>query len=213
MADLTKQALLHTKAGTLDTDSLSFTGLRGDVRKHLDRARLEAAISALPPAPRSEGKVELLVARGPGGERSLPHEVVLTVDGGMPGDRWAGNDKYGPHYQLAATRADVARVIANGQPIELHGDNLYLHLDLSRDNLPVGSIVRLGSALLCVTPQAHNGCKKWAQRFGLDAMQLNVAPSHRALRLRGIYFQVVENGRVAVGDRAAVIERIQEPST
>lgn len=209
MSEPTKEELLATKSGAFDTDSLSFTGLRGDVHKHLDRTRLEAAIAALPPAPLDEGKVELLVARGAEGERFLPQEVVLTVEGGMPGDRWANEGKDKPDHQLATTRADVARVIANGQPLELHGDNLFLHLDLSPENLPPGSTLRLGEALLRVTPQAHNGCKKWVQRFGLDAMQLNMAASHRAMRVRGIYLQVIEAGRVAVGDRVVVVKRAQ----
>jgi hypothetical protein len=212
MTEPTKEELLHTKAGTFDTDSLTFTGLRGDVSKHLDRARLTAAIAALPPAPLDEGWVELLVARGPAGERFLPRDVVLTVEGGMPSDRWTGAGKVEPDTQLATTRADVARVIANGQPLELHGDNLFLHLDISPDNLPPGTTIRLGQALVRVTPRAHNGCKKWVQRFGLDAMQLNMAPSHRAMRLRGIYLRVIENGRVAVGDRAVVLERAELPA-
>lgn len=209
MSEPTKEELLETKPGTFDTNSLAFVGMRGDASHHLDRARLESAIAKLPPPPLNEGSVELLVARGAEGERSLPREVVLTVEGGMPGDRWAKDWKDKPDHQLATTRADLARVIANGQPLEMHGDNLFLHLDLSPENLPPGSTLRLGEALLRVTPQAHNGCKKWVQRFGLDAMQLNMAPSHRALRVRGIYLQVVEEGRVAVGDRVVVVERAQ----
>jgi MOSC domain-containing protein YiiM len=145
-----------------------------------------------------------MVARGPNGERSLPGQVVLTPEGGMPADRWASQDRYGPEYQLATIRADIARLVANGQPLELHGDNLYLHLDLSERNLPAGSLLRLGDALLRVTHQAHNGCKKWVQRFGLDAMQLNLAPAYRQLHLRGIYLEVIEAGRVHLGDPVVV---------
>lgn len=207
MSQVTTAALLEATPGQLDTDSLVFTGLRGDRTHHLSRAAIEAALADLPEAPRDAGTLELLVARGPNGERRLPHEVVLTPEAGMPGDRWSSEERYGPEFQLATTRADFARLIANGQPLELHGDNLYLHLDLSPQNLPTGSHVRLGQALLEVTPQAHNGCRKWVQRFGLDAMQLNLAPAYRHLRLRGIYFRVVEAGRVRVGDRAVVIHR------
>ena len=126
---------------------------------------------------------------------------------GMPGDRWAKDPRYGPEYQLATTRTDFARVVANGQPLELHGDNLFLELDLSSENLPVGSLLRLGQALLRVTPKAHNGCKKYVQRFGLEAMQLNLDPKYRSLHLRGIYLCVVEDGVARVGDRVEVVER------
>ena len=157
-----------------------------------------------PAADRSD-PVDLLVARGPAGERHLAPEAWLTVDGGMPGDRWASQTKYGPDFQLATTRSDLARLIANGQPLELHGDNLYLTLDLSRSNLPEGTLIRAGEALLAVTPVAHDGCKKWVQRFGLCPMQLNLDPAYRAQRLRGIYLRVVEEGRVRVGDRKSVV--------
>jgi MOSC domain-containing protein YiiM len=65
--------------------------------------------------------------------------------------------------------------------------------------------------LAVVTPQAHNGCKKWVQRFGLDAMQLNLAPNYRHLRLRGIYLRVVEEGTVRVGDPVVVVSRATPP--
>jgi hypothetical protein len=202
-----KAELLAAAPGALDTQTLVFEGMRGDPAKHLERARLEAALAALPAAPRDRGGVDLLVARGPRGERQLPAEAWLTLEGGMPGDRWARNRKYGPDYQLTATRTDFATVIANGQPLELHGDNLFVTLDLSASNLPAGTLLRLGAALLRVTPVAHNGCKKWVQRFGLAPMQLNLAPAMRGLHLRGIYLRVVEDGRVRVGDTAQVVER------
>jgi len=207
MAEPTKNQLLVAEPGSIDTDALAFGGLRGDTRHHLDRTALEAAILALPKAPLDEGTLELMVARGRKGERSLPAEAVLTRDGGMPGDRWVKDGRYGPEYQLATIRADFAKVVANGQRLDLHGDNLYLNLDLSADNLPTGSRLRLGEALLEVTPQAHNGCKKWVQRFGLAPMQMNLAPAHRAMHLRGIYLRVIEDGRVRVGERAVVVSR------
>jgi hypothetical protein len=207
MSDPSTEELSRTRPGTFDTDSLVFDGLRGDRTRHLGRSALEAAIACLPPAPRDAGQLTLMVARGPHGERHLPGEVVLTREGGMPDDRWSTQTKYGPDHQLATTRSDFARLIANGQALELHGDNLYVTLDLSSENLPAGSLVRLGEALLSVTPRAHNGCKKWVQRFGLDAMQLNLAPAYRNLHLRGIYLQVLEDGRVRVGDSAVVVSR------
>ena len=207
MAEPSKEELLSAPPGSIDSDSLEFPGARGDRRRHLSRSELESAIAALPPAPRDRGTVDLLVARGSAGERHLPEAALLTVEGGMPADRWASEDRYGPEFQLATTRSDFARVIANGQPQELHGDNLHLMLDLSSENLPAGSLLRVGEALLQVTPQPHNGCKKWVQRFGFAPMQMNLAPSHRHLRLRGLYLRVVAAGRVRTGDEVLVVSR------
>jgi hypothetical protein len=207
MAEPSKEELLHAPPGSIDSDSLAFPGARGDRRRHLSRSELESAIAALPPAPRDRGTVDLLVARGSLGERHLPEEALLTVEGGMPGDRWASEGRYGPDFQLATTRSDFARVIANGQPPELHGDNLHVTLDLSSENLPAGSLLRLGEVLVRVTPQPHNGCKKWVQRFGFAPMQMNLASSHRHLRLRGIYFCVVTDGLVRNGDEVLVVSR------
>lgn len=203
--EITSAALLQ--ATRVDDHSLTFTGLRGDPSRHLSCTALIDALTALSPAPRDEGTVDLLLARGDHGERELPQSARLTIEGGLEGDRWARQDKYGTDHQLATTRTSFASVIANGQHLELHGDNLFLDLDLSRDNLPSGSIVRVGQALTCVTEVAHNGCKKWVQRFGLDAMQLNMTPPYQHLRLRGLYLRVLEAGVVHVGDRAVVLER------
>lgn len=202
-----KEQLLQARPGSIDTNTLSFDGLRGDPARHLAREALLQQLAALAPAPRDEGRVDLLVARGPHGERQLPAEAELTVERGMPGDRWADDGRYGPEYQLATTRTDFARVVANGQALEMHGDNLFLTLDLSSENLPTGSLLQLGAARMQVTPQAHNGCKKWVQRFGLAPMQLNMDASMRPQHLRGIYLQVIATGVVRVGDRVRVLRR------
>jgi hypothetical protein len=212
MAEPTKDELMQAAPGSIDTEMLTFVGWRGDRRLHLTRALLEAGLRALPAAPVEIGTLELLVARGSSGERHLPHAAQFTREGGMPGDRWASDARYGPNYQLATARVDFARLVANGQPLELHGDNLYLNLDVSVENLPAGSLLRLGEALLAVTPQPHNGCKKWVQRFGLDAMQLNLAPEYRHLRLRGLYLRVIEDGTARVGDSVVVVSRAPEVS-
>ncbi len=87
------------------------------------------------------------------------------------------------------------------------GDNLLIDLDLSSENLPTGSRLRLGGALLEVTPKPHNGCLKFKQRFGGDALRLTAIPRYHDLHLRGIYMKVVEAGDVAVGDPIEIVAR------
>lgn len=84
----------------------------------------------------------------------------------------------------------------------LAGDQLYIDLDLSADNLPPGTRVTLGSAVIEVTEQPHTGCGKFAARFGTDAVKFVNSPEGKKLRLRGLNAKVVVPGVVRVGDVA-----------
>ena len=168
---------------------------------------LEQLLNALSGTPKDNGVVTLLMSRREGGRRELPRSVRLEIDAGMPGDAWGRNPKRKLEAQLATMQTDVAELIANGQPLELAGDNLYLALDLSNGNLPTGSRVRAGGVLLEVTPMPHNGCKKFRARFGEGAHHLVNAPELRHRNLRGIYFRVIEPGTVSVGDPVVLVSR------
>jgi MOSC domain-containing protein YiiM len=112
-----------------------------------------------------------------------------------------------PEAQLAVMRRDVAELIANGQPLTLFGDNLFVDLDLCAANLPTGTRLRLGRALVAVTPKPHNGCHKFKGRFGVDALRFVQQPQTRDQNLRGIYWRVTEPGDVSIGDPIRVLER------
>ena len=103
--------------------------------------------------------------------------------------------------------AGVAELIANGQPVSLFGDNLFLELDISTENLPPGSRVRAGTAVLEVTPKPHNGCRKFRGRFGEGALLFVSEPGLRHRNLRGIYMRVVEEGEIGAGDSVEVLAR------
>jgi MOSC domain-containing protein YiiM len=109
--------------------------------------------------------------------------------------------------QIAVMQGDVARMIANGQSLALFGDCLILDLDLSAANLPIGSRVRVGAALLEVSPAPHNGCRKFRARFGDDALRFVSMPALRHRNLRGIYLIVAEAGDVRAGDPVEVVSR------
>jgi MOSC domain-containing protein YiiM len=80
-------------------------------------------------------------------------------------------------------------------------------LDISLGNLPIGSRLRAGEAVVEVTPMPHNGCAKFKGRFGADALFFVNARPTRHLNLRGIYWKVVEAGEVSVGDAIQVVSR------
>jgi len=172
---------------------------------------LERRLNALC-TPKNNGAVTLLMSRREGGRRELLKSTWLEIDAGMPGDAWGRNAKRKLEAQLAAMQTDVAELIANGQPLELSGDNLYLALDLSNENLPAGSRIRIGGVLLEVTPMPHNGCKKFRARFGDEAHRFVCDAGLRHRNLRGIYFRVVEAGEVKVGDLVKVVSRPADSS-
>lgn len=168
---------------------------------------LETQLAALPPAPRDAGRVHLVMKRGPRGEREALPRAFMTPESGVPGDAWGRQRHPAPEAQLTVMQIDVAELIANGQPLALFGDNLFLELDLSETNLPPGSRLRAGTATLEVTPQPHNGCRKLRERFGDGALRLVSNRDLRHLNLRGVYMRVVDEGEIAAGDPVHVLSR------
>jgi MOSC domain-containing protein YiiM len=98
-------------------------------------------------------------------------------------------------------------MIANGQPLALAGDNLIVDLDLSSANLPIGSRLRVGSAIVEVTPKRHKGCRKFSGRFGVDALRFVAKLDTYERRLRGLYVRVIEPGFAGPGDEIVVLSR------
>jgi MOSC domain-containing protein YiiM len=178
----------------------------GDATRHLPFELLEQGLARHTP-PKDEGELALIVSRREGGRRETPGEIELTRQGGVPGDTWARKTPDKMEAQITLMRIDVARLLAGGQPLTLFGDNLLVDLDLSASNLPTGSRLRIGSAILEVTEKPHTGCMKFRQRFGQDALRLTATPQLQSLRLRGIYAKVVQAGKVAVGNPIRVLGR------
>ena len=179
----------------------------GDPARHVALALLEAGLRALPAGPKTTGRVALIVRRTVDGSRETPERTALTREEGVPGDDWSRRPPRDPEAQLAVMRIGVAELIANGQPLVVFGDNLFVDLDLSTANLPAGTRLRVGGALVEVTPKPHNGCSKFHARFGADALRFVQAPPTRDQNLRGIYWKVIEPGAVAVGDAIEVVAK------
>ena len=184
-----------------------------DAHEHHHRplAELESGLARLRDAPSDEGRLVLIVRRRADGVRETPQRVRLSQEEGVPGDDWSRRPPRDPEAQLAVMRREVAELIANGQALTLFGDNLFVELDVSAGNLPAGTRLRVGSALVEVTAKPHNGCAKFHGRFGADALRFVQAKATRDQNLRGIYWKVIEPGAAAVGDPIAVLSRGSVP--
>jgi len=182
-------------------------GPHGDSTRHLLFTELEARLRALPGAPTDSGRLALIVCRSAEGVRETPERVHLTAEEGVPCDSWGRRTPRKPEAQLAVMRRDVAELIANGQPLTVFGDNIFVDLDISAANLPPGTRLRVGGAVVEVTPLPHNGCAKFKGRFGSDALSFVNAQPTRDQNLRGIYWKVIESGEAAVGAPIQVLAR------
>ena len=175
--------------------------------QHLSFDDLAVRIASLGPVPRDTGRIALVVARPDVDARETPARCRLSPEGGVENDRWSKREPVIADAQITIMRADVAKVFANGQALSLSGDNLLVELDLSPANLPLGTRIRVGTALCEVTAKPHRGCDKFAARFGQAARDITGADAFVLMRLRGLYVRVTAAGEVGPGDSIDVIER------
>jgi len=181
--------------------------------EHLSRQELEAGLGQIRDSPRDGGRVVLVVRRPAVGVREVAAEAVLDLVAGLAGDNWLGRGSTGtpngsadPQRQVTVMNARVAALVAGGMDrVPLAGDQLYVDLDLSVGNLPPGSLLAVGQAVLQVSEAPHLGCAKFVERFGAEAMRFVNSRTGRQLRLRGMNTQVVEPGIVRHGGIAAKV--------
>lgn len=177
---------------------------------HLTKEQLEAGLDEIRRAPKDEGVLALIVRRPETGERESLDIGELNLTEGLVGDNWlkrgsssTPDKSANPDAQLTIMNARVTALIAQDEVRwSLAGDQLYIDLDLSLENLPAGTQLALGSAIVEVTALPHTGCKQFVQRFGADAMKFVNSPLGRSLNLRGINTKVIQPGQIRVGDVA-----------
>ena len=179
----------------------------------------QSALEPIIASPADSGELRMIVRRPAVDEREELTEAVLDVAVGLVGDTWGQRpsprmpDKKSPHpdMQLNIMNARAAQLIAGDESRwSLAGDQLYVDLDLSGANLPPGTRLEIGDAVIEVTEQPHTGCAKFSARFGPDMLRLVNSPDGRALNLRGICARVVQGGMIRKGD---VVRKVKRPGS
>ncbi len=181
--------------------------------RHATRLELEAGLAAIRSAPREQGTLELIVSRPGVNEREILAAGMLDLAAGLVGDSWlsrCGGEASAADRDVQLTLMSSRAIGLIAGPQErwpLAGDQLFVDLDLSAENLPPGTQVAIGAAVIEVTAEPHTGCGKFVQRFGPEALKFVNSPLGRALNLRGINARVVQAGGVRVGDAVRVVAR------
>ena len=169
---------------------------------------LEARLEEVIQSPKDHGVLEMIVRRPAVGAREILEEGQLDLADGLVGDSWklrssrrTADGTPHPDMQLNLINSRLVALVARDRSRwHLAGDQLYVDLDLSEANLPPGTRLAIGSAVIEVTAEPHTGCSKFVERFGVDAMKFVNAPERKDLHLRGINARVVHPGVVRAGD-------------
>jgi len=176
--------------------------------EHLSVMELEAGLEHIRRAPKDHGTLKMIVLRPREDEREVVERGELSLSEGLVGDNWKKRgSKHTPdgsahlYAQITVMNARATELLAQREERWcLAGDQLYVDFDLSDENIPPGTRLAIGSAILEVSAEPHTGCKKFSARFGVDAMKFVNAPEGKRLHLRGINTKIVQPGTVRIGD-------------
>ena len=180
------------------------------ISSHLTTEELQSGLEHIRCSPKDEGVLDLIVRRQAVNEREVLEQAELDLVQGLVGDTWnrrrsTSTPDGSPNIEMQITiiNSRAAALVAREKSRwQLAGDQLYLDMDLSAENLPAGTRLTLGSAIIEVTAPPHLGCQKFVARFGQEAMKFVNSPVGRELRLRGLHARVVQAGQIRAGDLA-----------
>lgn len=180
--------------------------------RHLTTAEIELGVEQVLLSPKDDGVLEMIVRRPAINERQVLETGRLDVEVGLVGDNWltrgssrTNNGLGHPEMQLNVMNYRFSLLIAGDRgQVPLAGDQLYVDIDLGKENLPPGTLLRIGDAVIEVTEIPHLGCKKFVERFGMDAMKFANSEFGRLHNLRGINAKVISSGDIAVGSNIKV---------
>lgn len=175
---------------------------------HVTAEELDAALPHVMAAPKDRAAISMLCLRPGYNQRHFVDEITVTPEGGIPGERWSSrpwlrldDGSAHPGIQVSILSKRVLDLVwRHREEVPHPGDTFTVDMDLSEENLPVGQVLEVGSALLRVSDVFNDGCVKWKTRYGAAAKDWVNRPENRALRLRGILCSVAQAGRFQTGD-------------
>jgi hypothetical protein len=176
--------------------------------RHLSTDELNENLEVIRQSPADGGTLEVISRRPAIGGRDLVQEAELDLQEGLVGDNWKTRGQASdpprepnPEAQLTLMNSRSAQAVSDARERwPLAGDQLYVDLDMGVDNLPAGTRLGIGSAIVEITAEPHPGCKKFVERFGMDAMTWVNSAEGKQLRLRGVNTKIVQAGTIRVGD-------------
>jgi hypothetical protein len=178
--------------------------------RHRTIAELEPHLDHLAASPKDVGVLELVVCRPARHTRRILDEGMLDAQLGLVGDSWSARaeESVRPDIQVSLINARMVALLSSDPERQaLCGDQLYVDLDLSVENLPAGSRVKVGDAVVEISSTPHLGCGIFLHHFGREATRFVNSREGRRLRLRGAKGRVVTGGAVSTGDKVTV-ERV-----
>lgn len=178
------------------------------MNRHFTENELEARMAEMGQSPKDKGTLEMIVCRPDEDERLVLELAELDLTEGLVGDNWRArgskhteDGKAHPDSQIAIMNSRIIQLLAQDRSRwPLAGDQLYVDLDISAENLPPGQQITIGTAVLEITDMPHTGCAKFTERYGHDAIRFVNSPEGRKLRRRGLYARVLQPGTIKVGD-------------
>lgn len=182
-------------------------------------AELEAGMEYIRQSPKDHGTLKMIVRRPQDDGRETVTEAEITLTDGLVGDNWRQrgskhmpDGSANPEAQITVMNARIIALVARSEERwPLAGDQLFVDLDLSEENLPPGTRLAIGTLVIEVSAVPHTGCRKFSDRFGVEAMKFVNSPEGRQLHLRGINTRVVQPGTIRVGDVVRKVSRDHIP--
>lgn len=184
----------------------------------MTQATFGALMDALPhilAAPKDDAPIHGLCLRPGYGLRAFPARIQVTREFGIPGERWATapwlklpDGSPDPCIQVSILPSRVMDLVWRDREGTPHpGDPIVADLNCSLANLPAGTLLQAGTAVLKVSDHFNEACAKWKVRYGADARAFIDAPGHPDLRLRGILCSVEADGEISLTDCLKVLSR------